>query len=294
MYTKLVVAASVVALARAQGPGSLKSNPHPALTGERSLLRAPPPWHWKCLSILLGSFFSLPILRAPKKTMLGAFVFSAHRPAPLTAVSRCTASGCTESTQSVVLDSNWMWAHAKGKPTNCYTGDEWDKTLCPDPVTCAKNCYLDGGDYGATYGASTSGAEISLKFVTKGQYGVNVGSRTYLMHDDSTYEMFKLKNREFTVDVDASTLPCGLNGALEPQRPGPPPPVPRNRAHRRALASTAAARSSPPPPPPSLGAGALYFVEMDADGGMSKFPSNTAGAKYGTGYCDAQASSSTR
>ncbi len=32
----------------------------------------------------------------------------------------------------------------------------------------------------------------------------------------------------------------------------------------------------------------LYFVSMDADGGLSKFSSNKAGAKYGTGYCDAQ------
>jgi len=34
--------------------------------------------------------------------------------------------------------------------------------------------------------------------------------------------------------------------------------------------------------------GALYFVEMDADGGQSKYADNHAGAKYGTGYCDAQ------
>ncbi|EHK97530.1 putative 1,4-beta-D-glucan cellobiohydrolase B [Glarea lozoyensis 74030] len=34
--------------------------------------------------------------------------------------------------------------------------------------------------------------------------------------------------------------------------------------------------------------GALYFVSMDADGGMKKYPNNKAGAKYGTGYCDAQ------
>lgn len=34
--------------------------------------------------------------------------------------------------------------------------------------------------------------------------------------------------------------------------------------------------------------GALYFVSMDLDGGKSKYPSNTAGAKYGTGYCDSQ------
>ena len=86
--------------------------------------------------------------------------------------------------------------------------------------------------------------------------GGNVGSRTYLMDaqsaaeaDASTpgkYRMFKLKNREFSVDIDVSTLPCGLNGAL-------------------------------------------YFVEMDADGGMSRFPEgNAAGADYGAGYCDAQ------
>ena len=59
------------------------------------------------------------------------------------------------------------------------------------------------------------------------------------------YEMFHLKNREFTFDVDVSNLPCGLNGAL-------------------------------------------YFVEMDQDGGLSEYPTNKAGAKYGTGYCDAQ------
>jgi cellulose 1,4-beta-cellobiosidase len=65
------------------------------------------------------------------------------------------------------------------------------------------------------------------------------------MQDDTTYKMFKLKNKEFTFDVDVSNLPCGLNGAL-------------------------------------------YFVEMSADGGMGKYPTNKAGAKYGTGYCDAQ------
>jgi len=33
--------------------------------------------------------------------------------------------------------------------------------------------------------------------------------------------------------------------------------------------------------------GALYFVEMDADGGKSKYATNKVGAAYGTGYCDA-------
>ena len=34
--------------------------------------------------------------------------------------------------------------------------------------------------------------------------------------------------------------------------------------------------------------GAVYLVQMDQDGGMSKFPNNKAGAKFGTGYCDSQ------
>ncbi len=33
---------------------------------------------------------------------------------------------------------------------------------------------------------------------------------------------------------------------------------------------------------------ALYFVGMEEDGGMKSYSTNKAGAKYGTGYCDAQ------
>lgn len=34
--------------------------------------------------------------------------------------------------------------------------------------------------------------------------------------------------------------------------------------------------------------GALYFVDMDEDGSASQHSTNKGGAKYGTGYCDAQ------
>ncbi|ESK92224.1 gh 7 family exocellobiohydrolase [Moniliophthora roreri MCA 2997] len=30
---------------------------------------------------------------------------------------------------------------------NCYTDNTWDTSLCPDGVTCAQNCALDGADY---------------------------------------------------------------------------------------------------------------------------------------------------
>lgn len=156
---------------------------------------------------------------------------------------RCTSSGCQDVQGSVVLDSNWRWAHKKGDYANCYTGNQWDTSVCTDPAACAQNCEIEGVDYQGTYGITTSGDSLSLRFVTKHQHGTNVGSRVYLMEDDSNYQMFNLLNKEFTFDVDVSQLVCGLNGAL-------------------------------------------YFVEMEKDGSMGG--GNAAGAKYGTGYCDAQ------
>ncbi|KAI0092151.1 cellobiohydrolase [Irpex rosettiformis] len=123
---------------------------------------------------------------------------------------KCTASGCTSSSTSVVLDANWRWVHTTSGYTNCYTGNAWDTSICPDGVTCAKACALDGADYSGTYGITTSGNALTLKFVT----GSNIGSRVYLMQDASNYQLFKLINQEFTFDVDMSNLPCGLNGAV--------------------------------------------------------------------------------
>lgn len=161
-------------------------------------------------------------------------------------VSICTSSGCKTSAQSIVIDANWRWLHTTSGYTNCYTGNTWNATICPDGVKCAANCALDGADYSKTYGITTTGNALKLNFITKASQ-TNVGSRTYLMAAGSTtkYQMLKLLNQEFTFDVDVSNLPCGLNGAL-------------------------------------------YFSEMDEDGGMARFSTNKAGAKYGTGYCDAQ------
>ncbi|KAI0042979.1 glycoside hydrolase family 7 protein, partial [Auriscalpium vulgare] len=169
----------------------------------------------------------------------GTFTAETHPSLP---AQQCTTSGgCETISTTVVLDSNWRWLHSTSGDTNCYTGNSWNVTLCPDAATCVANCALDGADYSGTYGITTTGNALTLRFVT----GSNVGSRVYLMANDSAYHMFKLLNQEFTFDVDVSNLPCGVNGAA-------------------------------------------YLVEMDADGGMAKYPTNKAGAKYGTGYCDAQ------
>ncbi|KAF9873757.1 exoglucanase type c precursor [Colletotrichum karsti] len=159
---------------------------------------------------------------------------------------KCAAGGsCSNVAGSVVLDSNWRWTHNVQGSTNCYTGNSWNTTVCATGAACAQNCCVDGADYPGTYGITTSGSELNLKFVTTHAYGKNIGSRVYLMESDTKYQMFTLLGNEFTFDVDVSNIDCGLNGAL-------------------------------------------YFVSMDADGGLSKFSSNKAGAKYGTGYCDSQ------
>jgi len=111
------------------------------------------------------------------------------------------------------MDANWRWTHSTTGTTNCYTGNAWDATLCPNGATCAANCALDGADYSGTYGVTTSGASLKLDFVTTSTQ-TNVGSRLYLMSSATEYEIFKPLNQEFTFDVDVSNLPCGLNGAV--------------------------------------------------------------------------------
>ncbi|KAF2242592.1 glycoside hydrolase family 7 protein [Trematosphaeria pertusa] len=165
---------------------------------------------------------------------------------PAMPIQSCSAAGsCSSLSTTVTLDANWRWLHTTTGYDNCYTGNTWNTTLCPDGATCAANCALDGADYSSTYGVTASGGALTLKFVTQGSYSTNIGSRLYLMASESKYQMFKLLNKEFTFDVDVSKLPCGLNGAL-------------------------------------------YLIEMDEDGGMAKYSTNKAGAKYGTGYCDTQ------
>lgn len=122
--------------------------------------------------------------------------------------STCTSAGsCTSTSGSVVIDSNWRWVHDVDGYTNCYTGNEWNTTICPDDETCASACCLDGADYSSTYGITASGNALTLGFVTENSNGENIGSRTYLMASDTEYEMFNLLGKEFTFDVDVSNLP---------------------------------------------------------------------------------------
>ena len=84
---------------------------------------------------------------------------------------KCSSGGsCQTVSAEVTIDANWRWLHSTSGTTNCYTGNEWDTSLCPDASTCTSKCAVDGADYASTYGITTSGNALTLKFVTKGQY----------------------------------------------------------------------------------------------------------------------------
>jgi len=117
----------------------------------------------------------------------------------------------------LTLDANWRWIHKVNEYTNCFNNN-WDPYICPNPDVCYQNCLIEGvelAEYKNIYGITLQNNGITLKYVTVGQYGINVGSRLYLL--DSTgqsYYGINPLNKELSFDVDVSKLGCGLNGAV--------------------------------------------------------------------------------
>jgi cellulose 1,4-beta-cellobiosidase len=172
-------------------------------------------------------------------------------------IQKCTGSGCAWETTSAVLDSNWRWTHKVGctnsSKCNCYLGNVWLNASCPDVNTCTNTCALDGEDekgYKEKYGVEVDQkGMMNLTFVTK--YESEGANGTNVGN-----RMYLLENethyKMFKLLNKEFTFTVDMSKM-----------------------------------PCGLN-GAVYFVEMDADGGVAKNPTNKAGAKYGTGYCDAQ------
>ena len=56
---------------------------------------------------------------------------------PKLTIHSCTnKEGCSPEERAIVIDNNWRWVHQAGKYVNCYDGDKWSSSLCPDVKTC--------------------------------------------------------------------------------------------------------------------------------------------------------------
>jgi cellulose 1,4-beta-cellobiosidase len=119
----------------------------------------------------------------------------------------------------VALDANWRWTHHKDDwSKNCFPGATWDRSICQNPEQCARDCLVEGvpkEQWESPYGISASSNSLTLRYVTKGQYSTNIGSRVYLVDPSGqSYYALKVLGKRFSFTVDVSKLPCGLNGAL--------------------------------------------------------------------------------
>merc|ERR1712137_504208 len=161
----------------------------------------------------------------------------------------CGSSGCTWEHTSVVIDSNWRWTHVKGETTNCYTGNLWDPELCPDAATCSKNCEIEGAD--KEYNNT---------------YGVSSSA------DGNSLSLKFVTEGPYTTNVGSRLYM--LNAGSEDK-------YKMFRLKNREFTFTVDDSQI------DCGLnGALYFVTMEQDGGAKRH--GNSGAKYGTGYCDAQ------
>ena len=102
----------------------------------------------------------------------------------------CTSGACLPVVGQLVIDANWRWTHKNNDFNNCYTGNTWDTSACPDGPTCAANCQIDGitqEKWTKTYGIDNGNDQqkIRFQFVTQDTYGTTIGGRIYLMEDKS-------------------------------------------------------------------------------------------------------------
>jgi len=162
---------------------------------------------------------------APKVTLVGlaallAGMVSAQKPGPSKEVhpklitQRCNKDGCKPATNYIVLDSlSHPVYQANSRSHNCGDwGQKPNATACPTAEACAENCIMDGIPDYSEFGVTTSGSSLRMQQLLNGRL---VTPRVYLLDEtEQKYEMLKLTGIEFTFDVEAAKLPCGMNSAL--------------------------------------------------------------------------------
>jgi len=168
---------------------------------------------------------------------------------PTVRLTECTTmTQCTNKDLKVTLDANWRWTYKQGGYENCYEGSEWDSRHCTDPVQCATQCELEG--------LSTD------KY--KNTYGIE--------QIQNGVKLNFVTDHEYGTNVGSRLYMLDESGQKYKMF------YLKNREFAMTFDVSAAYCGMN---------GAMYFVEMDQEGGKG-LGANNAGAAYGTGYCDAQ------
>lgn len=163
-------------------------------------------------------------------------------------IEECTASGCTSKHTKLSLDSNWRWTHKVGQSQNCYTGNTFDPSVCSSSDSCAQNCAIGG---------------VPKKY-WEGNFGVHEIEKGVKLDFVTSSHSTGLKNvgsRMYVMEGKEYKQFKMLNKEI---------------SYDVDVSNLECGMN-----------GAIYFVEMDPKGHKG-VGHNTAGAEYGTGYCDGQ------
>ncbi len=111
---------------------------------------------------------------------------------PALIIQSCTKNnGCKDEAKHVVLDANFRTVYSILVPEQyCVLFNKWNTSVCPNGPTCAHNCALDGADnYEIYHRIKASGSSLTLAYATYLNHFFNIGSRVFLMDDDSKYKI---------------------------------------------------------------------------------------------------------
>ncbi|KAI1491198.1 family 7 glycosyl hydrolase [Biscogniauxia mediterranea] len=184
--------------------------------------------------------------------VVGQGIGTADAP-PRLVTEKCTAQGgCVRQNTSLVLDASFHGLRARESDGDGSCGGGRDGgTLCPDAETCARNCVLDGADYEGN-GVLTDGSGVVLRqYMRRGENGTEVervSPRVYLLEEEGGTGE---RNYEMLY-LKSQEISFDVD-----------------------VSKLVCGMN-----------GALYLAEMNATGARGEL--NPAGARYGTGYCDAQ------
>lgn len=165
-------------------------------------------------------------------------------------IQTCDSSGCQTENTAVVIDADTRYLYSVADSSrNCQLDSGgYDSELCPDGYTCASNCALNG--------------------YTAQEYQDKFGLTT----SGSTVRLNYLTENAYGTQIGSRSYLSAEDGNYR-------------MFHLKNRELSVEIDSS------NLECGmngGLYFSEMEQDGGTSSYPTNAAGAKYGSGYCDGQ------